>query len=665
MENNIRPFISSLALFLIVLLILYNPSYSESKEYGKPGRLTLEGENLPPAASINATATAGNTPFAVQFTGNGSDADGSIVSYHWDFGDGIISDQQNPIHTYQAGIYTTVLTVTDNLGATGTDNVTITSVLTTWMRKDMLIELGEGWVESGSPPCIYARGDGGITIITLPNAPNGIFDLWLWTYFTDVSPRFLLDGEFFDFISDEISGYQWIRVKTIHITERRYTFSIDDLPDGGITVRGLKLEVPKSQSSAVVISAIPTQGEIPLTVQFTTESAEPGSSIVDYFWYFGDGSAFNQQNPSHTYSAVGRYTTTLMAKDISGAIKIANVSITATPQKENLKGLKDVEAFGFWAAGFKLSPDYGQPSPSENALYNQRRMDELSALHVNFVIPNVYWSQWNEKYPSYHQFLEDLRAQGIKVAVTPGVGGGSWYTNDAPGNPKSQWVFDPSEAEAKLQATDLDGDGISDLDSLVGAFYLGHEIYEYATYEERVQMYQVVKRYFPNTPAMPYYGSAFDYPFVMADQPHPRGGTWKDYQFGSGETDIICFFVSPPFTYDAEGNRHFDPRQTIESLLKQKQYADAIAPEIPIWVGTTIGSDSDPSVMWQPEEILDWARAILSVGDIQGIFARGYGRLKYDLGYGTNTAAPSQPETGFIEQRQAFKTVGEWIQQAK
>lgn len=59
----------------------------------------------------------------VEFIGSGSyDPDGTIVSYHWDFGDGQTSDMMNPTHVYDTpGSYTVTLTVTDDEGATGTD----------------------------------------------------------------------------------------------------------------------------------------------------------------------------------------------------------------------------------------------------------------------------------------------------------------------------------------------------------------------------------------------------------------------------------------------------------------------------------------------------------------------------------------------------------------
>ena len=44
-------------------------------------------------------------------------AEGSVSSWHWDFGDGETSDEQNPVHTYYAeGIYDVTLTITNSDG---------------------------------------------------------------------------------------------------------------------------------------------------------------------------------------------------------------------------------------------------------------------------------------------------------------------------------------------------------------------------------------------------------------------------------------------------------------------------------------------------------------------------------------------------------------------
>ena len=62
----------------------------------------------------------------VIFSDLSGDADGSVVAWDWDFGDGISSSLANPSHTYNAaGSYTVSLTVTDDQGASHTVSKTV------------------------------------------------------------------------------------------------------------------------------------------------------------------------------------------------------------------------------------------------------------------------------------------------------------------------------------------------------------------------------------------------------------------------------------------------------------------------------------------------------------------------------------------------------------
>ncbi|ACL17263.1 Carbohydrate binding family 6 [Methanosphaerula palustris E1-9c] len=65
--------------------------------------------NTVPVANFTSNATAGQTPFTVQFTDQSSDASG----YQWQFGDGTTSADKNPVHTYShPGTYSVTLTIT-------------------------------------------------------------------------------------------------------------------------------------------------------------------------------------------------------------------------------------------------------------------------------------------------------------------------------------------------------------------------------------------------------------------------------------------------------------------------------------------------------------------------------------------------------------------------
>ncbi len=78
-------------------------------------------ENVPPTVSITSpTQTNFNVDDVIDFVGEGTDEDGYIAFYHWDFGDGSTSDEQNPSHSYASGgDYTLTLTVGDDEGAVG------------------------------------------------------------------------------------------------------------------------------------------------------------------------------------------------------------------------------------------------------------------------------------------------------------------------------------------------------------------------------------------------------------------------------------------------------------------------------------------------------------------------------------------------------------------
>ncbi|WP_455393022.1 PKD domain-containing protein [[Eubacterium] cellulosolvens] len=83
-------------------------------------------ENQPPTASALANPMSGPSPLTVSFTGTGTDNDGEIIAYYWDFDDGTVSNEQNPTHTFQnVETYNVQLTVTDDGDATGTAIVII------------------------------------------------------------------------------------------------------------------------------------------------------------------------------------------------------------------------------------------------------------------------------------------------------------------------------------------------------------------------------------------------------------------------------------------------------------------------------------------------------------------------------------------------------------
>jgi PKD repeat protein len=68
----------------------------------------------------------GAPPLKVQFTASVEEETGGPFTFSWDFGDGNKSSEQNPYHTYdKVGEYTSTLTVTNQKGNKGTDEIDI------------------------------------------------------------------------------------------------------------------------------------------------------------------------------------------------------------------------------------------------------------------------------------------------------------------------------------------------------------------------------------------------------------------------------------------------------------------------------------------------------------------------------------------------------------
>lgn len=89
--------------------------------------ITVTPVNDPPVANAGPDKSVKNGT-TTTFNGSGStDVDGTIVSYSWNFGDGTTASGVSATKKYRkAGVYTVTLTVTDNLGAKGTDTAKVT-----------------------------------------------------------------------------------------------------------------------------------------------------------------------------------------------------------------------------------------------------------------------------------------------------------------------------------------------------------------------------------------------------------------------------------------------------------------------------------------------------------------------------------------------------------
>lgn len=93
---------------------------------GTPAPTPTPAPNQAPQVSISAAPTSGNTPLFVGFSASGSDPDGFITSYQWNFGNGVTAVGSSVSYTYtSAGSYTARVIATDDDGATSQATVQI------------------------------------------------------------------------------------------------------------------------------------------------------------------------------------------------------------------------------------------------------------------------------------------------------------------------------------------------------------------------------------------------------------------------------------------------------------------------------------------------------------------------------------------------------------
>jgi PKD repeat protein len=124
---------------------------------------------------------------------------------------------------------------------------------------------------------------------------------------------------------------------------------LPDLPSGiavknvqNAIISGNKISrTQKPKVPAAEYSASPTSGKTPLNVKFTDKST---GTPTKWKWTFGDGTYSTAQNPTHKYSAAGKYTVTLTASNAAG-------SNTATKSNYiTVTGNSQIPAADFWGS---------------------------------------------------------------------------------------------------------------------------------------------------------------------------------------------------------------------------------------------------------------------------------------------------------------------------
>lgn len=256
-----------------------------------------------PVADFTSDFSPGVAPLTVKFTDNSATGSATVLSRAWEFGDGGLSAEQNPSHTYTAsGVYSVSLTVETTAG---TDKVTKAQYIT--------VEQGPDAAFSGAP----LSGPAPLSVL-----------------FTDESTP----G------TQAITRRQWDfgdggLLSTLTNPTRVYT-------EPGKYDVSLRVTTPAGTDSllkpayvivtpGVAFSANPAVGKGALSVQFTDQSDLGNYPASAYAWSFGDGGSSTETSPSHTYGAPGVYDVSLaITTELGESVSVRPAMITVNPDAE-------------------------------------------------------------------------------------------------------------------------------------------------------------------------------------------------------------------------------------------------------------------------------------------------------------------------------------------
>jgi len=252
--------------------------------------------NLNPLGDFGVTPKFPGPGETVRFQDLSVDRDGAVVSWHWDFGDGNVSDLPSPEHVFEIDDdYMVTLTVNDADG--GSDTVS------------RILAVGN------EPPVAYFTWNPTLVTIlvdvqfqSMSTDPDGTVVSWSWNF------------------GDGRSGSgSTVRHKYSALGTYTVTLIVTD-EDGATSSLARSLTV--SNSRPVAAFSAPSQVESLLVVQFKDLSYDPDGNLKGWNWNFGDGGASNMRSPSHIYLRSGIFTVDLTVTDDRGGTAKASSTVT-------------------------------------------------------------------------------------------------------------------------------------------------------------------------------------------------------------------------------------------------------------------------------------------------------------------------------------------------
>ena len=264
--------------------------------------------NISPTASIQTVAVAGTIPLTVTFSGAGSsDPDGTIASYSWNFGNSTTATGPSAQGIFAtAGTYTVTLTVTDNQGATGTQQVQIEASLDPNIAPSAAFTTS---AISGSAP-LSVNFDG-----TSSSDVDGTIATYAWNF-----------GN-----GQNAAGATASATYTLPGTYTAALTVTDNKGAVGTATRTIVVSRPPNVSPVADFTTTPASGTAPLLVQLSSSaSSDPDGAIVGYAWNFGNSTTSTAPSPSAIYSTAGSFVVTLTITDNDGATAVKSSTVVVS-----------------------------------------------------------------------------------------------------------------------------------------------------------------------------------------------------------------------------------------------------------------------------------------------------------------------------------------------
>jgi PKD repeat protein len=255
--------------------------------------------NVAPVAAFEATVTGHSAAFDAS---GSTDADGDVVSYAWDFGDGESGTGKTATHDYgAAGTFSVKLTVTDDRGATHQLTKTVETVD----------------IPNQAPTAAFTTSVNELEVTfdaSDSEDPDGSIASYAWDFG---------DGESG---TGKTVTHEYAEADT-------YTVTLTVTDDRGATHQATKtVEAVETPNEAPTAAFEATVDELVASFD-ASDSEDPDGSIASYAWDFGDGESGTGKTVTHEYAEDGTYTVTLTVTDDKGATdsKSKDVTVKATP----------------------------------------------------------------------------------------------------------------------------------------------------------------------------------------------------------------------------------------------------------------------------------------------------------------------------------------------